>query len=391
MRSAVAIALKDLKRSLRDRSALAISLVAPLVLAFILNAVLPEEELDITYGVVNQDGGPVSEGFVEQVLGGNDGFARVRELDSRRHALQLADDDSIAAAFVFPEGFSHSVSARERSTIEVIGSPASELGAPIARAMAEAYAAELDAIGLSIATTISEQGGSPAGDVVHRARRAATEMGAPVSLVERRSGSREFDDNTFFAAGMAVFFLFFTTQFGAVSLLRERREGTLTRLLAAPAPRGAVVAGKALFTFVLGIGSLTVLIVATAFLLGARWGDPVGVALMVVAAVFAAMGVQSLVTTLATTDEQAAGYGSIIAVTLGLLGGTFFPLSQAPSFVGNLSYLTPHAWIMRGLGDLSGGAGTIGDIAPSLVALLLFGAVTGGIALLRARNLMVTR
>ena len=56
MRNALKLARKDLQRSVRDRSALAVSIVAPLLLAFILSAVLPDEELDITYGYLDQDG-----------------------------------------------------------------------------------------------------------------------------------------------------------------------------------------------------------------------------------------------------------------------------------------------------------------------------------------------
>jgi ABC-2 type transport system permease protein len=103
---------------------------------------------------------------------------------------------------------------------------------------------------------------------------------------------------------MAVFFLFFTTGFGAISMLRERREGTLARLMVAPVGHGTIVASKALYTFVLGIVSMAVLIIAMRFLLDARWGDPIGVAVLVVTGVFAAMGVQSLVVTLAKTDQN---------------------------------------------------------------------------------------
>jgi ABC-2 type transport system permease protein len=190
---------------------------------------------------------------------------------------------------------------------------------------------------------------------------------------------------------MAVFFLFFTAQYGAVSLLAERKEGTLARLLAAPVSRGAIVAAKSIYAFVLGAGSMAILVVATTLLMGASWGNWLGVALLILAGVFAAMGIQSVVTTLAKTDEQAAGFGSIVGVTLGLLGGTFFPLSQAPSVVQGLSFLTPHAWLMRGFGELSGGAGTIGDIVPVIGALAAIGAVTSGIALARSRSLVVAR
>lgn len=391
MRSALLIARKDLLRSVRDRSALAVAILAPLVLAFILSTVLPDEEdLGITYGYVNQDSGQPAQAFVTVVIEGIAAdFADIRAFDSRAEAVAAAEDDRIAAAFVIEEGFSESVEAGDPATIDVIANPMSDIGGPLARALAEGYAAELNAVGVSIATFVAGFDEIPPPDAIETIRAAALAEGPPVTVGNRAAGDREFDDKSFFAAGMAVFFLFFTTQLGAQSLLRERREGTLTRLLAAPMSRASVLAGKALFTYVLGVVSLSVLIVASAFLLGASWGDWVGVALIVLAAVFAAMGVQSVATTLAKTDEQAAGFGSVVAVTLGLLGGTFFPLSQAPGFVATLSYATPHAWIMRGLGDLSGGSGTIGDIVPSLVALVLFGVVTGAIALTRVRKIAV--
>jgi len=391
LRNAWLLARKDLLRSVRDRSAIAVSIVAPLVLAFILSAVLPEEDLGITYGVVDEDGGPVAQAFTEEVIGGFvQDFATVEEFDSREDALGRAEDESVAASFVLPTGFSDAVTSGEPAEIEVISDPTSEIGAPIARSIAEGFAAELDAIGLSVATFAESSGSQPDQETLARVRAIAQDMDSSITVADREAGDREFDDKTFFAAGMAVFFLFFTTQFGAQSLLRERGDGTLTRLLAAPMSRESVVVGKALFTYALGVTSLLVLIVASALLLGAEWGDPVGVAVMVLAAVFAALGVQSLVTTLAKNDEQAGAYGSIIAVTLGLLGGTFFPLSQAPPAIATLSFLTPHAWIMRGLGDLSGGAGTVSDLTIPVLALVAFGAITGGVALVRARRIVIS-
>jgi ABC-2 type transport system permease protein len=391
VKGALLLARKDLLRSVRDRSAIAVALVAPLVLAFILSTVLPDEDdLGITYGYVNEDTGGAAQAFVTIVLEGIAAdFATVEELDSRAAALDAARDDRIAAAFVIEEGFSETVQAGESATIEVVAAPGADVGGPIARALAEGYAAELDAVGVTVATFVAGFDKSPPAAAIERIRAVAVAEGAPITVGNRDAGDREFDDKSFFAAGMAVFFLFFTTQMGVQSLLRERREGTLTRLLAAPMSGRAILAGKALFTYVLGVASLVVLVVASALLLGASWGNWLGVGLVVLTAVFAAMGVQSVATTFARTDEQAAGFGSVVAVTLGLLGGTFFPLSQAPDFVTTLSFATPHAWIMRALGDLSGGAGTVADIVPSLVALLLFGVLTGGVAFARVRNMAV--
>jgi ABC-type Fe3+/spermidine/putrescine transport system ATPase subunit len=208
--------------------------------------------------------------------------------------------------------------------------------------------------------------------------------------IPRRS-TKTLGSKTFTAVGMAVFFLFFTAQFGVLSLLGERRDGTLARLLAAPISPGAIVTAKALSTFVLGTVSMVVLVVASTFLLGADWGDPVAVGVLILAGVVAAMGLTSLIGGFAQTDEQAAGYSSIVAVVLGILGGTFFPLSQAPGLLANLTLVTPHYWLMRGFGDLAPEGAGVADILPSILALLAFGCVLGVLALRRARWMVVRK
>jgi ABC-2 type transport system permease protein len=119
-----------------------------------------------------------------------------------------------------------------------------------------------------------------------------------------------------------------------------------------------------------------VLIVATHFLMGATWGPPLGVALLVVAGVLAATSVVGLVAGFAKTAEGAGNLASIIAVILGMLGGTFFPVGQGDDFLSKLSYLTPHAWFMRGLAQISGGAEWTAAL-PAVGALLLFALVLG--------------
>jgi ABC-2 type transport system permease protein len=175
---------------------------------------------------------------------------------------------------------------------------------------------------------------------------------------------------------MAVFFLFFTVQFGVIGLLEEERDGTLARLLAAPIGRTSVVGGKALLSFALGVISMTVLVVATQLLMGASWGAPLGVFLLIVTGVLSAVAIMGLVASVAKTPEGAGNLGSIIAVTLGLLGGVFFPIGQGDDFLSKLTYLTPHAWFMRGLGDLAGGAEWTAAL-PAAGAITVFALVFG--------------
>ena len=66
---------------------------------------------------------------------------------------------------------------------------------------------------------------------------------------------------------------------------------------------------------------------------------------------------------------------------LGLLGGTFFPVSNAPGVLSTLTFLTPQAWFLRGLGDLR--AGNLGVVWVPALAMLAFAAVAGGVAMIR--------
>jgi ABC-2 type transport system permease protein len=128
-----------------------------------------------------------------------------------------------------------------------------------------------------------------------------------------------------------------------------------------------------------------VLVAATSLLFGASWGNPLGVAVLVVAAVLAAMGIMALIATLAKTADQASNWQSVAAVILGLLGGTFFPVSLAPGILSKLTFAAPQAWFLRGLGDLRGGSLSV--VWVPAAAMLGFAVVAGGIALARLRHL----
>ena len=392
MRAAVLICLKDLKARLRDRSALLIGIVVPLGLAFIFNSIfsgISGNSKAISLGVVNADRGAVAQQFVDQVLGpvGRRGLIAVHPEPTVARARALAAKGTLNAVIVIPAGFSARVQANRPASMQVIGNVDAPISSQIARSIAESYASDLNRVRLSVATAVHGRGTSgpppPARLRVLAARAAAA--AAPVAVRDVSAKSKELDQKSFFAAGMAVFFLFFTVQFGVTSLLEERNEGTLARLLAAPISRASILGGKLLTSFLLGVISMVVLVAATSLLFGASWGNPAGVAVLIVAATLAAMGIMALIATLAKNAEQAANWQSVVAVVLGLLGGTFFPVSQAPGILSRLTFVAPQAWFLRGLGDLRGGGVSVVWV-PAL-AMLGFAVVAGGLAMTRLRHL----
>ena len=393
MRTAWRIAVKDLKLRLRDRSAVIIGVFAPLALAVIFNftfggALDTGQGLGLEYGIVDLDGSDVSSGLsevLEQVE--DEGILTIEAYGTAEAAEADVEEGVLDAYFLIPAGFGSDVTANRDARIDVIGSVDAPTSTQIAASIADQYATGVEATRLAIATTarLSDAQLSPGffGSLTEDPSSAAFSY----ELADVSAATRQLDGTTYYAAGMAVFFLFFTVQFGVLGLLEEERQGTMPRLLAAPISRGSVIVGKALLSFLLGVISMGVLVVSTQLLIGATWGAALGVAALVIAGVLAAVGIMGMVASVAKTPEAAGNLGAIVAVILGMLGGVFFQIGQGDDFLSRLSLVTPHAWFMRGLADLGDGAPWTAAL-PATGAILVFAAVTGLLAWVFLRRRM---
>jgi ABC-2 type transport system permease protein len=382
MSAALHIAWKDLRQRVRDRSAIMLAIVVPLGLAAIFSLIFGPAATPspFTYAVADQDGSAVSRSFRADVLASleDDGIATVKEM-APAAARAAVRDGELDAAFLIPAGFAEQVRSQAPARLDVVGSVDSAIATDVARSVATSYAEELNAVRVAVAAVAHGSGADLTPTQLQQVATQTVAAAAPVALRDTSAQAHVLDLKTYFAASMAVFFLLFTVQFGVSSLIEERSEGTLARLLAAPVRRTAILVGKLLTSVALGVVSLTVLAVATSLFLGARWGNPVGVALLILAGVLAATGIASVVASLAKTPEQAGSWQAVVAVTLGLLGGSFFPVQQAGAAMATISLVTPHAWFLRGMGQLAGG-GAVVDVLPAVAALLVIAVVTGAVA-----------
>ncbi len=114
MRNAWTIALKDLRRRLRDRTALLVALVLPFGLAWIFSLTLGDVDtggFTATYAVVNEDTG----GHLPAAVHPRAAEPGLRDAPpgrgSEAQAARLAEDGDIDAAIVFPAGFTRHVQA----------------------------------------------------------------------------------------------------------------------------------------------------------------------------------------------------------------------------------------------------------------------------------------
>ncbi|MDH3678317.1 MAG: ABC transporter permease [Acidimicrobiia bacterium] len=379
--NALLIGLKDLRQRVRDRSALIMGVVAPLGLVLILDATLGSvaETTRFEFAVLNEDRGELGaafEGLMDELEA--DGVAVVTDVTDRSELDDLVADGSVNAGFVVPPSFTEATRSGNPGQLVVVGDRSAPISVSVAEAIAESFASEVDYVTLAVASAAA----TGAGDPTEIAALAQT-VEPPIALDSVTEEGRGFDPTSYYAISLSVFFLFFTVQFGVLSLLEEEEAGTLARLRTAPMSPAAIIVGKLVSSFVLGVGSMAVMVVATTVLMGAVWGDALGVAVFVVLGVLTAVSLAAVVSSVARTAEQAGAYASMAAVVLGLLGGAFFPISSASDLIGAVSYISPHRWLLEGLRDVSYGV-PLSSIGGPLLAIAVFIVVTGSVGLMAA-------
>ena len=390
-RLVVVMAANDLRRRLRDRSALITAFVAPFVLAAIISVALGAGTggFEAEIGVVDADGSEVSKalagGLLEELEPGGgprrQGSVRFVAVPSEEQAAVRIGDAELAAALVFPTGFGQALTSRDPRPVRVLRDADRAISGEIARSVAEGVAARLDVTNLSVAVVAGAGGQSPSAERLAGLAARARSLELPATVEERPPAGEDVKLASYFGPSMAIVFLFLTVGFGAQSLLAERRLGTLARLRAAPTSVGGIIGAKTLSVFALGLASILTLWLSTSLVFRAPWGDPVAVAVLCVTTVFAIAGISSLVTSLVRTEAQAEGYTSMLTFTLAILGGNFVTPGALPDALRRLALLTPNGWALRAFTDLSGADAGLGDIVPTLVVLVVIGIVTGTAAL----------
>ena len=199
---------------------------------------------------------------------------------------------------------------------------------------------------------------------------------------------RKVNGINYFGPAMAVFSLFFTTAIVARSILAEREQGTLPRILAAPVPRRRSSSGSRRARSCSGSSSFVVMFAFFGLVRDVSWGDPLTLAVLTVVTVLAVMGLMTARPDARRRRSRApTRCRRVITMALALLGGSFFPIFQMPSLMQKASLLTPNGWALRGYTDIAYDGATLGDLGPHLLAIGAFAAVTLSLGIWRSRKL----
>lgn len=137
------IAANDLRRRLRDRSAIIQAFLAPVALALVISLAFGgSAAVDVTIGLVDLDQSPLSIQATEQLTTSNE--LAVTPVDDLGQAIAHIDDGKLDAAIVIPAGFEQAVGTGGRPDLEVLVDPARPIGGEIAEAVAQGIAGRVD-------------------------------------------------------------------------------------------------------------------------------------------------------------------------------------------------------------------------------------------------------
>jgi len=396
------IGFKDLKLMFRDRAALTFMLLAPFLLTIGMGFVTGRFSggstglSDIPVIIVNQDQQELGNALED--LFHSEDLAELMEpaaASDPEAARQLIDEDQASAAVIIPEGFTQSILPAEGTItdpnyvqpevvqIEVYANPSRPTGAGVVKALVDEFVSRVEegrTSGMTSLVGLMQSGLLNPQNAEEEARALfenveQTESGA-IALKTDTEGSEavEFDLLAYFAPGMALMFLMYTVSYGGRSILAERSGGTLPRLMISPTNNVQVLGGKVLGIFSMGVAQVGILILASTVFFQVKWGDALGVTVLILAAVFGATGWGMLITAFARTPSQVGSTGSAIMLIFGILGGSFIELEQFPPFMQTLSKITPNAWGLDGFTTLALG-GTLDQLFEPITALLIMGAL----------------
>jgi ABC-2 type transport system permease protein len=214
-------------------------------------------------------------------------------------------------------------------------------------------------------------------------------MGIAVTVVDvMRTDDRKGSLISFYAAGIGVMFLLFSSVGGAGgALLDEAESGTLERLLSTNLGMTGLLIGKWLFLSIIGFAQLTVM-----FLWGrVAFGLPLfshlpGFAVMTTVTAAAAAALGLVLASLARTRAQLSGFSTILILTMSALGGSMFPRFLMSETMQKMGLVTFNAWALDGYLKVFWRNAAIWQLWPQVLVLSVLGAAFLGIARLLARR-----
>ncbi len=387
MKNLLQVTIKDLLILWRDKGALIMLLLVPIVViiiaSFALSGVFGGGEMDVKLPVVNYDKeGEISREIVT-TLEDHPNITLEKDIPEEE-ARQKVGDGKRSVALIIPENFSQDITLGRKTELNLLYDPNSDVEYPFVKGITQGIIEKINSVGLATQVAIIEaMKVNPKADpekIALEAQKLSLELGKKptlgLSLIKAREETREADPFAKNVPGYAIMFMLFGIMGGAEALLEEKEIGTFKRLLISPISKFSLLAGKLFSWFLVAILQMAIILTIAHFAFGLDLGKSIlALALVVCAISFAATSIGILISSFVKSRRQAVPVSILIILSMSALGGSWWPLWIEPEWMQKLAHITITAWGMDAFSDLLIYGKGLTDVWLEIGVLALYGAI----------------
>ncbi len=316
---------KELLTLLKDPKSRFVVLATPVIQLAVFGYAASFDLNEVPFAVLNADRGEASRELVARFEGSTQ-FERVRTIHHTDEIAPLIDAGEVLLVLRLPPDFSRDLARGEPASAQVILDGRNSNTALIAFNYARRIVAAYND---------------------HRLEAQGT-GGPPAELVTRAWFNPNLESQWFFVPGIVGLLITVTTILvTALSVAREREEGTFDQLLVTPLRPVEILIGKALPGFLVGLLAASVIAAIAVLwfqvpLRGSLAVFYLGTALYLLSAV----GVGLMISALAVTQQQGLLGAFLFLVPAVILSGFATPIANMPGWVQAITYLNPLRYFM---------------------------------------------
>ncbi|MCM3745688.1 ABC transporter permease [Sporosarcina luteola] len=348
------IAVKDAKIHLKDRKAILMMILMPILLTVILGSALkgvmgggsmPKTVL----GVYSPESNAMTEVIIRAL--GEDGLAIIVErAESEKQLLDWMEEREVHVGLLLPDEWDPDT---ERAII--LRTTGQETAATLIRQMIETFGQMSQAIANSTTTVMAEaaalssDGSTVDMEAIQQELTTAIEkvMNEQRTYVSEPAHEESVSSMQYYAAAMAAMFLLFNAMAGGKSFHQEKRSETLSRLMMTPTSVRSILTGKLIGAFLFAWIQFLIFMGATHFLLKVDWGPSILQTLFITFFyIFSVAGLAMVVAAFTTNEKMADIVGTMGVQVMALLGGSMLPLTLFPEVIRKIAKLTPNSWAL---------------------------------------------
>ncbi len=191
-------------------------------------------------------------------------------------------------------------------------------------------------------------------------------------------------------AGTAILMLLFSVAGIGTSILEEKENGTINRLLYSPLSSHTILYSKILFAFFISVVQLTTMFLFSwIFLKLDITVNPEALILMVIATAFAVSSIGIFLAAISKSRQQAQSLSTLVILVMSAMGGSMIPLFIMPEIMSKVAIFSVNYWGIQGFYDIFWRQLPLSDILPKILILTATGVVLTGISIrLITRNIL---